>query len=158
MGSIFDWCCTLSARYCARANITAASSAHCPYLPACKRSLSLLLPFHLPNSRSQNPLFLFDLLTFYHSDIPSSLHFVHIPFSPALSEIKAFFLFPAAHLATRQIAPLVSKWPKQKDNDKRAVSQLSFPLSAPASHITVIDCSVSGSAIVPQDTREPCQK
>lgn len=77
---------------------------------------------------------------------------------PTLSEIKAFVLFPAAYLAARQIAPLVSKWPQQKDNDKRAVSQLSFPLSAPTSHITVIDCGVSGSAIVPQDTREPCQE
>lgn len=148
-GQHLDWCCTLRVRRRARANITADLSAHCPRLPACKDSPSLLLPFYLPNSCSQNPFSCLARSLFNHSDILPALHSLHIPFFPSLSEIKAFFLFPPAYLAARQIAPLVSKWPQQKDNDKRAVSQLSFPLSAPASHITVIDCSVSGSAIVP---------
>lgn len=104
------------------------------------------------------PLFLFILLTAALIDISSALHSLHISLIPSHPEIKAFFSFPPAYLAARQIAPLVSKWPQQKDNDKRAVSQLSFPSSAPASHITVIDCSVSGSAIVPRDTQESCQE
>lgn len=92
------------------------------------------------------------------SDISPVLHSLHSSLIPSHSEIKAFFSSPPAYLAARQTAPLVSKWPQQKDNDKRAVSQLSFPSSAPASHITVIDCSVSGRAIVPRDTQESCQE
>lgn len=38
------------------------------------------------------------------------------------------------------------------------VSQLSFPLSSHTSDITVIDWSVSGSGVVPWDTREACQE
>lgn len=46
----------------------------------------------------------------------------HIPAYSRLSQIKALVLSPPpAYLTARQIAPLVSKWPQQKDNDKRAV-------------------------------------
>lgn len=137
------------------------SSLVSPLSPTtCLQGLSISSPAILPAKLLlSKSLFLFSSLAFYRSDILSALHSLHIPLSRlSLSEIKVFFLFPPAYLAARQIAPLVSKWPQQKDNDKRAVSQLSFPLSAPASHITVIDCSVSGSAIVPQDTRESCQE
>lgn len=154
-GSVFDWCCTLTVRSCAHANITAALSACCPRLPARKDSLHLtFLPAALLFSKSP-------FLVYFarcRSDISPLLHSLHISLIPSHSEIKAFFSSPPAYLAARQIAPLVSKWPQQKDNDKRAVSQLSFPSSAPASHITVIDCSVSGSAIVPWDTQESCQE
>lgn len=136
------------------------SSLVSPLSPTtCLQGLSISSPAILPAKLllSKSP-FLFSSLTFYHSDILSVLHSLHILSSISLWEIKAVFLFPPAYLAARQIAPLVSKWPQQKDNDKRAVSQLSFPLSAPTSHITVIDCSISGSAIVPRDTTESCQE
>lgn len=144
-----------SIRWRARTNITAAIVPPPNYLPA--RTLSPLLQFFYLLLNFSKFLFFLSLLIF--SDIPSALYFLHIPFLRSLREIKSPpFSAPPAYLAGRQIAPLVSKWPQQKDNDKRAVSQLSFPLSAPASHITVIDCSVSGSAIVPQDTQESCQE
>lgn len=155
-GQHLDWCGTLRVRSRARANITAALSAHRPRLPACKDSLHLT--FYPPNSRSQNPLSCLFGSVFFTTQI-FRLRYVPciFPYPVSLWD-KSLLLSPPAYLAARQIAPLVSKWPQQKDNDKRAVSQLSFPPSAPASHITVIDCSVSGSAIVPQDTRESCQE
>lgn len=137
----------------ARANIAAALSACCPRLPACKDSPHLT--FHSPKLPLSKSLFLFLSPPFCHSDIPSVLHYLYTPGS--LWD-KSRLPFHPAYLAARQIAPLASKRPQQKDNDKGTVSQLSFPPSAPASHITVIDCSVSGSAIVPQDTQESCQE
>lgn len=137
----------------ARANITAALSSCRPRLPACKDFLHLT--FHPPKLLLSKCLFLFLPSHFYHSDIPSVLHSLHIPGS--LWD-KSRLLFHPAYLAARQIAPLASKRPQQKDNDKGTVSQLSFPQSAPAFHITVIDCNVSWSAIVPQDTQESCQE
>lgn len=113
---------------------------------ACRTKLHTIkvshhMTFYPPKTPLRTPFlnyftcFILTLSTLLSSISSNSLH---SPYSSLSS------LFPLAYLTARQIAPLVSKWTQRKDNDKRAISQLSFPPSPLAFHIAVMDCSVFG--------------